>query len=1174
MKKVLNFFKDKRVISVIGLIALSIIIWFVGDQVRFGESNYAPLGSQVARLIAIMILLLIWGLNNLRAQVQRNKQNKELIEDIEDSQKQPENLLGGQSSEELEVLRDRFTQAMHVLRKMKFKGKQGNKAVYELPWYIIIGPPGSGKTTALVNSGLEFPLSDTVGKGALKGIGGTRNCDWWFTNEAVLIDTAGRYTTQDSHRVVDSAAWQGFLALLKRNRPRRPINGAIVSISIAELLIQTEEQRNQHARTIRNRIDELMEQLGVRFPIYVMFTKCDLVSGFSEFFEDMSRVEREQVWGVTFRDMQAASLSPDIDWFGSEFNLLIDRLNDRLLWRLHQERDVNRRGLIEIFPQQMEILKPILTGFMKQVFAPSRYHYQPYLRGAYFSSGTQDGTPIDRMMSAITASMGLQREQGQLQIDQGKSYFINQLFKNIIFQESELVGTNQKFERAMLWMRRGGFAALVVVFIAIISVWTTSVLSNKFLLRDVESSIIDFNKQKLKVASLRSGLESTLPALNSLRAASQVYDREQHPWLVKVGMYDSSVDDAAKKAYNLQLQKLFMPRIQQYLAYIIQQLLQQPDKKGELYDAFRLYYMFQSIEHLDPAQMSDWFSSEWEKTMHGEATKKNDLIAHLNSLLAEPLPVTELDARLVKVTRRELLKVPPSQRIYSRVKSTPKYAQKINLNNLFGDVLTNGFKVDHESSLNLPVLFTKDGYDDIDLDPDSELVSAILHDNWVLGEDAKTDFRKSDLKDISKQVKEYYLMEYASRWRTALASMKIADFTSLQQGVDMLAVMSDPVYSPIVSVLKTTSGHTTLTMQAMVGNPGENSDKSLIKSASSLVSGAVKGNRVDMTFMDLNKLSRGSSKRPPPIEKILQSIGEVHDYLNDITLASNQQKAAFDVAKTRFQTDGADAIKKLYAVASKAPKPVDTWLYAIADQSWKVILGSAKQHINAEWRTLVSGKYRNSVANRFPLTPAASQEITVTDFADFFKKGGTVDKFVTDYINPFVDVQRKWQIRSLNRRSMYFSSESLAQLQRAAMIKAMFFRTNPESPGLKFQLRPVSMDQSVTHFELQLGGQKVAYSHGPKFWQDVNWPGDSDNGSLRIRFVDTRDRADTKDYDGPWALFRLLREAKLSNTNTTNIYGLTFALDGRTAQFQLKADSVTNPFNTNVLSRFAFPEQL
>ena len=101
---------------------------------------------------------------------------------------------------------------------------------------MIIGPPGSGKTTALLNSGLQFPLEQRVGKGALRGVGGTRNCDWWFTDEAIFLDTAGRYTTQDSDAESDSVGWSEFLALLKKYRARRPLNGVIVTVSAQDLL--------------------------------------------------------------------------------------------------------------------------------------------------------------------------------------------------------------------------------------------------------------------------------------------------------------------------------------------------------------------------------------------------------------------------------------------------------------------------------------------------------------------------------------------------------------------------------------------------------------------------------------------------------------------------------------------------------------------------------------------------------------------------------------------------------------------------------------------------------------------------------------------------------------------------------------------------------------------------
>ena len=224
-------------------------------------------------------------------------------------------------------------------------------------------------------------------------------------------------------------------------------------------------------------------------------------------------------------------------------------------------------------------------------------------------------------------------------------------------------------------------------------------------------------------------------------------------------------------------------------------------------------------------------------SFHGQASKKNQLVAHMESLMSQNLEPTLLDKRLIKASRKQLLKVPPSQRIYSQVRTTPKYAQRVDLNNLFGDVLDNGFATKSEMALRLPVLFTKDGYDDVDLEPDSPVIAAILQDSWVLGEKANTDYRKEDLKDIAREVNEYYLKEYSSRWRTALGAIKVAEFNSLQQGVDMLSVFADPVYSPIVNILKTTSNHTSLTMHAMLGVPGENSDKSLIKSSAGLVAG-------------------------------------------------------------------------------------------------------------------------------------------------------------------------------------------------------------------------------------------------------------------------------------------------------------------------------------------------
>ena len=165
---------------------------------------------------------------------------------------------------------------------------------------MFIGAPGSGKTTALINSGLKFPLEQRVGKGAVRGVGGTRNCDWWFTDEAVFLDTAGRYTTQDSDAASDSEGWKEFLALLGKYRKRRPVNGIVLTISAQDLMTQGDAGREAHVEAARRRLNELTQELHIQLPVYVMVTKCDMVAGFTEYFDDLTQEGRAQVWGVTF----------------------------------------------------------------------------------------------------------------------------------------------------------------------------------------------------------------------------------------------------------------------------------------------------------------------------------------------------------------------------------------------------------------------------------------------------------------------------------------------------------------------------------------------------------------------------------------------------------------------------------------------------------------------------------------------------------------------------------------------------------------------------------------------------------------------------------------------------------------------------------------------------------
>lgn len=1183
MSKVVSFFKNKIVISIIGLIAISLIIWFVGPVVKFGESNSAPLESAVTRLVFIMIILVAWGINNLRVQRQDKKQNDELVNDLQDNQ--INNATTEQTLEEMHLMSERFTQALSTLKKLKFKGNGSKKALYELPWYIIIGPPGSGKTTALINSTLDFPLAEQFGKGALQGVGGTRNCDWWFTNDAVLIDTAGRYTTQDSHKVVDSSAWESFLNLLKRNRRRRPINGAIVAISLLDLLSQTEEERIMHAKTIRTRIDELMDKLEIRFPIYLMFTKTDLVSGFSEFFEDLGKEEREQVWGISLPNAPGASQSPDFEYLESEYEKLFERIYDRVLWRVHQERDVTRRGAIQGFPQQMENLKTIIDGFIKQTFVKNRYQFQPYLRGMYFTSGTQDGTPIDRLMTSISSNFGFSRNSVQQPHQQGKSFFIGQLFKNVIFPEAELVGSNRRYESFIRWIQRATYAGLASVSLIIFVVWAGSFTRNEMFMHDVQTYIAEYKAEQKHLNKWSSDLRTVLPSLNALAKASIVYNQEEHPWLSGMGMYDSNVDTAADNAYESKLQSLLLPKLLNYL----ESYLQKGHRGGDLYNTFRTYLMFQKVEHMDKELVSDWFKTSWSSQLHGQATKRKELEVHLQALLSLELQPAILKMNLVNSTRSLLLQVPVSQRIYSRIKTNPKYMTKVNLFNEFGQAVRTTFKSDAKvnSALQTPLLFTLEGYQNIDLSPESEVIANLVNERWVLSDDkkAKVDFIKDDLDDISKKVKEHYLSDYKQHWIGVYKNLEVNKFNSIKDASNILASFTDPVYSPLISIIQTGLTNTQLSSQVFA-NMAEDHDKGVSGKLTGFAAAKTNWTKVDKEFRSINILMREAKNQPAPINGIIGKVQQLYDFVNEISVSPDPAKMSFEIAKARYQSGTGNAITSLSAYAKNTPQPVKRWLTQLSSETWKVVLQSAHQHVNSEWRTQIYEPYLRGLAGRYPIKQTSNDELALFDFTEFFKPEGTIDKFYLSYMKPFINTRNgKWSSRVIDNYSLGLSATTLTQLQRAQSIKNIFFRTNPAVPSLSFQLKPHNMQKTDARFTLEVGNKSIAYSHGPKFWKTLNWQGDDEHNRVRIIFEDLEEREHSKNYEGPWAWFRLQDHSVLEKTLKSNVYMVTYNINKESNQlgnqqvahavtYQIKAKSVNNPFSKNLLGSFRCPERI
>ncbi|MFC1573524.1 type VI secretion protein IcmF/TssM N-terminal domain-containing protein, partial [Candidatus Eisenbacteria bacterium] len=271
-------------------------------------------------MLAILAVIVIWILVLLIKWITEKRRAQAIEEGILDQAQTGADQASPARRAEIEEVKRNLAEALTTLKR----GPQGKKALYSLPWYMIIGPPAIGKTTAIVNSGLNFPSMTTAKR--MRGAGGTRNCDWWFSTDAILLDTAGRYA-ESADRTETEKEWFAFLDLLKAHRKKGPINGLILGYSIEDLLQKDEAALIDSARELRQRMDEILDRLGWTFPVYVLFTKCDLISGFADYFSSLSPVERQQVWGAVYTpetegDQRAA------ERFSQEFDTLLENLRN------------------------------------------------------------------------------------------------------------------------------------------------------------------------------------------------------------------------------------------------------------------------------------------------------------------------------------------------------------------------------------------------------------------------------------------------------------------------------------------------------------------------------------------------------------------------------------------------------------------------------------------------------------------------------------------------------------------------------------------------------------------------------------------------------------------------------------------------------------------------------
>lgn len=1129
-------FRNRWFWRIVGALALGLLLFFVGPLVSI--AGFRPLGWWPVYTFAALLPLILVGVFLLLS-VRRDKQkNAAMMEALK-----PEP--GAADRDEISA---KLSQALDMLKSAKV-GSRGAYA-YQLPWYAIIGPSGAGKTTALLNCGLDFPTAVAGEYRALRGQPKTPNCDWWFTDEAVLIDTAGRYVTQDDDASEDAAGWKSFLDLLQQYRPLQPLNGVIVAIPAPDFVDPA--KMAEHARHIRARLAEISKQLGQDLPVYVLVTKADLLAGFREYFRSSTDSESDQVFGATAKGDQSDNQSV-LDGFEG----LVTSVSSRVVERMQNEPQMHLRAQIAAFPAQLASLQAPIGKLLEALGQKSRFDNPARVRGVYLASSIQTGNPVDR----ILLSVGAPATHSAQTVGTGRSYFLKRFFSDLLIPEQGMAGRNPLAEKRAGQRYTIAVAASLAALMICCGVWTWGYFRNLSLIDQVFGTAEAYANVR---ANGGGGVDEDVAALGILGdATTQMAEASDFGLGLGQG---SRLSAELGGIYGRDLKRRLAPIL---VGLAEQRMSSDGDNPTALYDDLKSYLILGGQGPAMGEHVVGWVQPAWmERGGANAESQAGELARHTQALFAGNFAPQTIDAGRVEAARTVLRAQPAAVRVYGRLKSKAvetgeeMWTARDNAGprpEAFFDS-SGAFA----TGAGVPALFTRTGYDKIFLPIVAKGASLLEEEQWVVGDTGSAKLSPGELAGLKSDLERLYFAEFLDRWQSFMTSIKVRPVGSLGENVQRLRDGGGPL-SPIKPLLTAIAKATDMTSGKPLPKPSGRLGQAMTMAGQAGIAPASSdGGRqaVVDAFLPLRMfVGKGDGA---PLDVWLQGMTQLADKLNVIAVLPG----GGGETGSQQSMEAKAAILQLDQTGNSMPAPASLWAKAVASDA-NVALGGARL---AQMGEAMSGSFGESCANglakAYPVMPGSSVDIAVADFARFFAPQGLFANFVNTELTGYLDkTPPNWTPKE-NAGEIGLTAGTVRAMQAADTITRTFFSSDPTSPRLSYQIEPVALSgaDAVT---LQVDGQTLRYDGKSAIPSTFDWPG---AGGSSVSFTLPGGAPAQRTWNGPWAVFRMMKVAAVKGGASPAIGEGSLTQGGARFDFRIRTFAGGNPFVVDPFVKVGCPE--
>ncbi len=1153
-----------------------------------------PLGTTLSRVLTTVLILLIaavgYGFYS-RKKIKRLEQEK--LDAQEADAARPF----------LEALEGRLNDWIQLLKN----NLNSKDFLYKLPWLMVLGAEDSGKTSLINRTGQKFELTTvTNASGKTDGIRRRRDAinlphdiNWWVSHDAILIDPDGLLITQrpnnndENNARLTEKLWLHFIEWMAKTRSKRPLNGVILTIDLAKLANQKASDRKAYSIILRSRLREMMEQFGTKLPVYVVFTKFDLIKGFDAFFQNISKSQREEIFGVTFTFDAEADPNNWLDELDIWYDRFIKIINEESFDLMAKATTLQERENLFSFTRELIGIKQALQEFLADILESDPYSTSAIVRGLYFTSVYQQGVPSNPFEDAASKNYHIPLVANPaFPATSSAVYFTKSLFFKVIYPESGLAEDNQQVVDQRNKVMKIAAAVAGLGLFTLLGGWQYYFIKNKNATDLALTESTAFNKINISDRIDTTGKKLLTP-LNHIRKAAMAYSDYEDKWplVADMGLYQGRIiGPKTVQAYRNQLATRFLPEIG---AGVVEYINASPKASNDKLMALRVYRMIEDMNNRRKKIVTNWMSDIWQKSFPEQRTIQEQLMVHLDYAMDHVQADLPAFKHWLKETQKELLTIPLPDRVYRTLKqnATSEFASPLDLRLAIGpafdiiykhenerrrpraDDLIHSFNEENfitqeeknnliDNSYLIPSILTAPGFRDYFIEQNENITDIALVDSWVLGVRDKVDYSKEDEKILRSKIRSMYVADYINTWEETLDRLEVQEFKNIPHAVKVLSALVGK-YEPLQRLVSTVKEHT------LIYAPPAKDEKA--KKALFSDPNRKRAHEIEQAFSSLSKLMEAKEEKPAYLKEVIKSIDAVYAYLLAIQEASSPGKKALQATKDRLAFKGADPITILERVADGLPEPLNIQLSDVAKQSWQVVLVQALQELERKWDEEVYQFFEQRIKYKYPFRNS-SRDVSIKDFEAFFGENGILSTFYQDNLKIFLEDNLD-ALYSEDRSEYLINIDLIKQLDKAWAIEEAFFN-GQGALHVPFSIEPTSLSGTYRRSVLNIDGQIIPYSHGSTYPIDMLWPNTlRKKAESKLIVINGQGQSQVIRYKGPWSWFRLLRQANFKPAPGNRLI-LNYHINNGVMSYVLQPGSSNNPFARDLLKYYKLPQFL